>query len=144
MLSVKLHMDVFPLIGYDVFIVHRKNSHGVVQEGVASPVLVIACEQVCQQLHFRFFAVSEQGYQLVIHLASGGHIQSYGPDGYTGGIDDMGCFRVAENVPLIVMHIVCAAHHHDFLDFPLNLRVLAKQDPHIGQRAYGDQGYVPL
>lgn len=54
MLSVKLHMDVFPLIGYDVFIVHRKNSHGIVQEGVASPVLVIACEQVCQQLHFRF------------------------------------------------------------------------------------------
>ena len=91
MLSVKLHMDVFPLIGYDVFIVHRKNSHGIVQEGVASPVLVIACEQVCQQLHFRFFAVSEHGYQLVIHLASGGHIQSYGPDGYTGGIDKFKC-----------------------------------------------------
>lgn len=104
------------------------------QEGVASPVLVIACEQVCQQLHFRFL-LFQQGYQLVIHLASGGHIQSYGPMG-TPETEELGCFRVAENVPLrvIVMHIVCAAHHHDF-DF-LNLRVLAKQDPHIGQRAW--------
>ena len=95
MLSAKLHMDVLPLIGYDVFIIHRKDCHWIMQEGMASPVLIVAHEQVCQQLHLRLTAVSEHGYQFVIHLTPGGHIQPYGPDGYAGGIYDMGCFRVA-------------------------------------------------
>ena len=56
----------------------------------------------------------------------------------------MGCFRVAQNVPLIVVHVICPAHHYDFLDFSFDFRMAAEQDPDIGQGAYGDQGYVPL